>query len=166
MSKKKKSTKRPAKMTNAQKRKVWNEITPGALVDIKFTSIDTMEIDSDGDISLECGVMLPRSMLGVIASGSHQQFEAGDNFDPDDYDTLYHEGDEYNFNPADPCIRSIVISQPGTRRARVYLPSLEETMILEDGSGTIEIGCRSLNKKDAEAAAVAILKWLDWDIIV
>ena len=161
---KKKSTRKAAKMTSAQKRKVWSEITPNAMIDIKFCGIETFDIDYDGDLSLQFGVMLPRTMLGAIASGRPQQFEADEEFDPEDYGTVYHDGDDFQFNPTDPCIHSIVITQPGKRRVRVELSSISETMVLEDGSDTISIGCRSLNKKDAELAGVAILKWCGWDI--
>jgi len=162
---KKKSTKCAPKMTVTQKCKVFDQITPGALVDIKFSGIETFAIDYDGDIEMtHSGVLLPRSMLCGIANGEYHTFEADEEFGSEVNDALHSEGEAFSFSPADPCIYAIVITEHGTKTARVRLNSINETMVLKEGESEISIGCRSLTKKDAEAAATAIFKWLGYEV--
>lgn len=154
------------KMTTPQKRKVWNEITPNALVDITFADISKFHIDYNGDLTMDVSAeSLPREILASIAKGTPVQFEADSDWDPEGGEEgLHYENCEYVFRMADPCIFAIKITQQGKRRSRVYLGSLNETMVLEEGNANIDIGCQSLSRADAEAAAIAIFEWLGYEV--
>lgn len=162
--------KRPKKMTPAQKRKVWGQINPNAIVDIAFADIGAFTIDEDGDIYLDHGYCLDRSLLSMIVAGATLSFEVDEDFGEgdacfgDSSSSFYLDGNEYTFSPGDKCIHSIAISKHGNRRTHVEMKSIEETMTLEEGSQTVSIGCRSLSKNDAEKAATAIFKWLGYEV--
>lgn len=158
-------TKRPKKMTTAQKRKVWKEITSEAEIAISFASIQSFDIDEDGDIRLAGGpsTCLPHTMLGQIVSGTPVTFYADEEHSPDDF-LLWIDGGEFYLPPDSDCIHAIEITQHGTKRTRIELGSIDEEMVLVADSDAIDIGCRRLSKKDAEAAAIAIFEWLDYEV--
>jgi hypothetical protein len=157
----------PKKMTVAQKRKLFKALTPGSMVNITFAPIDAFEIDFDGDITMDrSGVTLPREMLSAIAGRTSEQFEVDSDWDDEDGGNpgFYQDGDDFYFEPGDPCIHAITIAKHGKKVRRLLLRSLDETLEIREGEPHITIGCRTLDKEDAEKAATAIFEWLGYEV--
>lgn len=162
--KKNKATRPKRKMTVAQRKKIWDQITPGTTVDIWFAKIEDFNIDMFGDLTTESGD-LPRQFLAQIAKGEAVRCIASGEWS--EYEQTFDLpcGDEHELFHHEAVIHAASIVALGTTK-RLRLDSIDETMVLDaNNKKAIKIGCRTLNKADADKAAHAIFEWLGYEVI-